>query len=254
MCARCVKAWAKYFGMVDRHDNSWAAAAASTLEWWEAAGVDCLVDDAVCDWFAAPAAASPPSSAVSPAPAPPSGDELPATLDAFLAWRFGDAAPERRWNAQPLPVEGDPASDLLVLVDHPDSDTGLCDGAPGRLLDAMLAAIGRSRANICIAAIAHASPLAGSLRSEDVSQLAALARHFAGLSGAQRVLALSKQASGAFIGTSDSPATGRLHGINQQGRTLDVVATLHPRFLLKRPAHKATVWKDLQLLLGGKRQ
>jgi uracil-DNA glycosylase len=241
--------------MADGHDNGWAAAAASALEWWEAAGVDCLVEETVCDWFAPPPPRGPAAvTAAAPAAEADSDIHLPDTLDAFLAWRFGAGAPERRWNADPLAIEGDPASNLLVLVDHPDSDTGLCDGAPGRLLDAMLAAIGRSRADICLAAIAHARPLADNLQREEVAGLARLARHFAGLSGATRVLILSKQASGAFLETSGTHAPGHLHGINQTGRKLDVVATLHPRFLLERPAHKATAWKDLQSLLGGKRQ
>lgn len=234
----------------DQH-NDWHSAAASALEWWADAGVDVLVEDQVRDWFAAPvrAAAARPVAEV---PAAPSESPFPDTLEAFLAWRVGEGAPEARWNAPIVAGEGDPSADLIILLDFPAGDRLLLD-AEARLLDRMLAAIGRSRDDVYLTALCMAAPLARSIPPADEAALVARAQHLAAIAGTKTVLLLSQTVSRAFLGTERANARACFHDIKHQQAMFSAISSVHPRFLLSSPAHKREAWKDLQLLLGGKR-
>lgn len=244
----------------------WAGAAASTLEWWHAAGVDLLVSDEACDWLAAPEPAvtaqsadrrAPESTAraaaVAPSPAPLA---LPPTLEAFLAWRGGADAPEAAWGAPLFTASGPATADLMILIDCPDRDDrdGFLSGETARLFDRMLAAIGRSRADVHLAAVAAARPIAGRLPREQQDRLFEIARHHVALLAPKRLLALGNAASRALLSADVADARGRLHPVDHKGgRKTEVVASYHPRLLRERPVAKAEAWRDLQLLIGGMR-
>ncbi|UUL84176.1 uracil-DNA glycosylase family protein [Sphingomonas qomolangmaensis] len=236
----------------DQH-NDWQAATASALEWWADAGVDVLVEDQVRDWFAAPVR-TPPATAVAAAEpgAAEAEAEFPETLEAFLAWRLGEGAPEAKWNAPLVAGEGDPTADLMVMLDHPTGDRLLLD-AEARLLDRMLAAIGRSRGDVYLTTLCLAAPLAQSIPADDQPALVARAQHLAALAGTKTVLLLSQSASRAFLGTDRANARACFHDINHRQAKFSAISSVHPRFLLSSPAHKREAWKDLQLLLRGKR-
>ncbi|MDO7841270.1 uracil-DNA glycosylase family protein [Sphingomonas immobilis] len=238
---------------------AWEATVASALEWWRDAGIDTLADETPRDWFAAPA---PPPQAKrpatqSPAAAPePVAAPLPATLDAFLAWRAGPDAPEAGWNGPRFAPQGDPASDLMILVDMPDrEDERLLDGATGRLFDRMLAAIGHSRESVYIAPVCTARPLAGRIAPESEDRLAGIARHHVALAAPKRVLLMGNAPSRALLAADVVRARGSLRLVNLDlGNTtvaVEAVASFHPRLLLERPAQKAEAWKDLQMVVGG---
>jgi len=241
-------------GADQNHD--WRASIASALEWWRDAGVDCEIDDLPRDWLAR-AAASPiierlPGQVAEASVAAPS---LPATLDEFATWRLGPAAPEAGWPGQALGTQGDVASGLMIVVDMPDreDDTAgqLLSGKAGALFDRMLAAIGRDRQSIYLAALAVKRPPAGRV-SEDVGQkLEALLRHHLSLARPRRVLALGNAASRAVTGLDVAHARESLRKVNHDGGTSEVVASFHPRFLLEKPVAKADAWKDLRVLMGG---
>ncbi|URW76463.1 uracil-DNA glycosylase [Sphingomonas donggukensis] len=232
----------------DQHTD-WTALAASTLEWWRDAGVDTLVEDAPRDWLAraVPMAATPIADAVAEVAAP----ALPDTLDAFVAWRLGDAAPEAGRGAVIGP-EGDVSSGVMVIVDFPEGET-LLDGAAGRLFDRMLAAIGRDRASIYLASLTTARPLTARIAPEAEALLAPLIYHHVALATPRILLTLGAAASRAMIGTDAHEGQGNLRAVNLNGASVPVVASYHPRALIERPAMKAAAWKDLQLLMGGLR-
>lgn len=239
---------------------AWSDAVASALEWWRDAGIDALVDEAPRDWSAAPRSPPEPSrpatrtQTVAAVVAP-----LPATLDAFLAWRSGPDAPEAPWSGgPPLVAQGAPDSDLMILVDVPEREDAaagrLLDGAAGRLFDRMLAAIGRSRDDVYLASFCTVRPLAGRIAPEDEARLAEIARHHVALVAPKRLLLLGNATSRALLAMDTMPARNSLHRINQQTDIRDcittAVASFHPRLLLERPAQKAEAWRDLQLLIG----
>ncbi|ODP39309.1 uracil-DNA glycosylase [Sphingomonas turrisvirgatae] len=239
--------------------TDWREAMVSALAWWDEVGVDTLVDEAPRDWTARET--SLPAKGEAPAPVAPSEPEaipLPATLEAFVDWRFGGDAPEAAWGEPIVHAMGDPASPLMILTDMPeagDCDLGtLLTGDAGRLFDRMLAAIGQTRASVYIAALCIARPVTAQVPRELEQRLGELALHHVALAAPKRLLLLGQTVSRSLLGSNAGAGRGRLQPINYQGGQSEVVATFHPRFLLNKPAVKADAWKDLQLLIGGQNQ
>ncbi len=234
--------------------TDWREAAASALTWWQDAGVDMVVDELPRDWTvresATPTQAAVPQAAIVEADVP-----LPATLAAYLDWRFGGDAPESAWGEPIVHAAGDPASPLMVVTDMPeagDCDAGaLLSGDAGRLFDRMLAAIGHDRGSVYLVSLCIARPVTGLVPREIEDRLAELARHHVALAAPNRLLLLGQTVSRAILGADAGAGRGRLQPVNYQDGQSEAVATFHPRFLLTKPAAKADAWKDLQLLIGG---
>lgn len=237
-------------GVVD-----WRAEAASALEWWRDAGVDMLVDEEPRDWTAREAAPAVASAAAQPALAEPEPEvPLPATLEAFIDWRFGSGAPESAWVEPIVAPTGNPAAPLMVITDFPESDgdtPSLMAGPAGRLFDRMLAAIGLDRDSVYFAPLCAARPITGSVPRDAEERLGELVRYHVSLVAPQKLLLLGQTVSRAVLGADSGLQRGRLQPVNQENGQSLMVATFHPRFLLTRPAAKADAWKDLQLLLEG---
>lgn len=250
-------------GVVALHDRE---AAASLIRWWRDAGVDTIVEDEAQDWLAA--AKPVPSSgersearkeaeSARPAPAPkplsPEGErteQLPAPLPALLDWLRDSAdVPEARWGRTRVLPEGDPQSDLMILIDAPDTGE-LMGGETGALFDKMLAAINRDRSSIWLAPFATIRPV-GRVPQEALRRLTAIARHQIGLVAPKRLLVMGDTPNRALLGTEVIPARGKFHSLNLGAAIVETVATFHPRLLQERPAYKAQAWKDLQLLMKG---
>lgn len=241
--------------------QDWQAGAASALEWWREAGVDALIAEEPRDWLARPVPANVAAAIAETAVVekPP----LPATLAEFDAWRVSDAAPDSGWSDKRIGAAGDPASGLMILIEMPereDVEAGiLLSGAPGRLFDRMLAAIGRDRGSVYLAALCVARPVSGRVAPEMTDALAEIARHHVSLVAPRRLLVIGNAPSRALVGTDAVKARGGLHVINLTGpeaspggeHATQAVASFHPRFLLETPAAKAEAWKDLQMLIGG---
>ena len=226
-----------------------AALVASALDWWADAGVDLLVDDVPRDWFAAP---PPPRPAA--ADAPPPVPALPATLEAFAAWRTGPDAPDAGWSGAAVAASGPTDAALMVLLDCPDREDGdagaLLAGIQGRLFDRMLAAIGLSRDAVHVAAVCARRPIAGRMPREVEARLGEVARHHVQLVAPKRLLLLGDATSRAILGMERGVARGRPHQFQHKDGITQVVASLHPRLLIERPAMKAESWRDLRLLMG----
>lgn len=229
----------------------WASAAASAIDWWRTAGVDVLVEDTSFAWLDAPAPAlvvAPASTALAPSPA------LPADLAGFLVWRQGESAPEAAWGGSAFVATGPADAELMVMVDCPERDdrVTLMDGAAGRLLDAMLNAIGHARSAVQVASVCQRRPTTGRIPRETEARLGEIARHHVALSGASRLLVLGDAASRAILKTNATDARGRWHALNHgNGTVTHVVASHHPRLLLDRWALKAEAWRDLSMFAKG---
>jgi uracil-DNA glycosylase family 4 len=143
----------------------------------------------------------------------------------------------------------------LVLGEAPGADED-AQGEPfvgqgGRLLDAMLAAIGFSRTdNVFIANVLKCRPPGN--RDPSADEIAScrpfLERQIA-LLAPRMVLVVGKVASHALLATEASMASlrGREHLLTIGGRDVPVVATYHPAYLLRTPEDKAKAWADLCL-------
>ncbi|WP_439571031.1 uracil-DNA glycosylase family protein [Sphingomonas sp.] len=235
--------------------TDWRAEAASALNWWRAAGVDVLVEDEPRDWTARPAVTAQPDAPVRVAPAGPEPEApLPATIEAFLDWRYGAASPEAAMGEPIVAAEGNADAPLMIATDLPEFDgstPALLDGPAGKLFDRILAAIGQSREAIYLVPLCAARPITGQVPRDLEDKLGEILRHHIALAGPARLLLLGQATSRAVLGTDAARNHEGLTPFNYSGGTCDVVAIRHPRFLLNKPAAKADAWKDLQLLIGG---
>jgi DNA polymerase len=239
---------------VERGSEAFSPAAAeSVLSWWAEAGVDTLVDEAPRDWLRPKPAEAPAAPAAAPAAEPP-GEEYPGQLDLFQAWlastdRLAFAAP----SAPRICPAGDPASGLMILADMPSGEDcaagTLISGEAGRLFDRMLAAIGRDRGSIYLAALSCIRSPSGQLNSEAVKSCAALARHHVGLAAPRAVLLFGDSCARALLGLTVPQARGRWHEIATHSGPVKALATIAPRQLLESPRLKALAWADLQMLI-----
>jgi len=226
----------------------WGQAAASALDWWTEAGVDTLVEEEVRDWLARL-----PRPTAEPVVELPAAETLPDSLDAFIAWRASDAAPEAGWHSPRVVPQGPAGAALMVLLDMPeagDAENGtLLSGPEGRLLNRILAAIGHTRASIHLATVAVARPLSGTVARELEPRLFELARHHVSLVKPGQLLLMGNLAQRLFAGTTGAAGLGSLDNVNHGDGTMQVLASFHPRTLLERPVRKAEAWKHLQLLI-----
>jgi len=242
-------------GRMERGIPYSAAEASSLLGWWSDAGVDTIVTEEPRDWLRP---APPPAPAATVANAAkafaPAEEELPGQLDLFQAWlarsdRLSFAAP----SAPRICPSGDPASGVMILADMPSGEDcqagALIAGESGRLFDRMLAAIGRDRASIYLAALSCLRSPDGRLTGAPAQQCATLARHHIGLVAPRALLLLGDSCAKALLGLSMVQARGRWHEVATHSGPIRTLVTIPPDFLLRQPGHKARAWADLQMLI-----
>lgn len=240
------------------------AAARSVLAWWADAGVDVLIDEEPRDWLRPqPKGAEAPPVPLKAAPAarlapqaPPASptETPPDQLNLFQAWLKESASlPYAAPAATRVCPSGDPASGLMVIADMPTAEdcgaNALISGDTGRLFDRMLAAIGRDRSSIYLAALSCLRSPDGRLATDAAKNCATLARHHIGLAEPQAVLLLGDACSKALLGLPMTQARGRWHEIVTQSGPVKALVTISPGHLLKHPAHKSFAWADLQMLI-----
>ncbi len=250
----------------------------SYCDWWTLAGVESLVGEKPADWLAQPAPEKPASQApapsevtpiidimakaraetTSPAPTKPNAPvELPAEWDAFQQWlATSDDVPGSQWDALRVRPEGPQNAPLMLLTAWPEIDDqrkgALFTGEAGKLLDAMLRAIGRDRGQCYAASLAITRPPGGRCSDEDMTELRRLMRHHIQIANPGQLLLLGNDMVRILADMSRSDATGKLLNINQDGVNVEAVAVPHPATLLSRPAQKAAAWDSLKLLNRGR--
>ena len=229
-----------------------AACAASAIDWWTAAGVDVLVDEAPRDWLApSTARVAAPASATSSTPVAAHDKALPTDLAAFQAWLL--ASPDVPLAGPPalrVGPAGNPAGGLAVVTDMAEPEDRAADqllsGAVGRLVDRILAALGRDRASAYLLPLVPGRPPNGRIDAASLPRLAEIARTHIALAAPRMVVAFGDAASCALAGDDLSASRGTVHSLDLGSGTVPLVTTFHPRFLLQHPAAKAHAWRDLQ--------
>ena len=151
---------------------------------------------------------------------------------------------------------GDPSARWMLVGEAPGAEEDLRGepfvGQAGRLLDAMLAALGLSREqHVYICNVLKCRPPNNrNPLPEEVAACAPYLREQLALVRPQLLVALGRFAAQSLLGTTASIASlrGKVHSIDADGRPLPVVVTYHPAYLLRdRLAEKALVWQDLCL-------
>lgn len=220
-------------------------AATSYLRWWADAGVDLGVGDTPFDWLGTAELAKPTVAKQVTAPEPYLST-LAALVDHLMTGDVPEAGPARRR----LRSGGDPTSDLMILVDFPDADD-LEKALPlsDPVFDKMLEAIGRTRASAYISFLCPGRPLTGRIPDESLDVLAELARRHIALVAPKQLWLVGSAASRAILGVDDARARGSLHRVNQDGVTMDAIATAHPRMFDGSKSRKAAAWAEMQRLI-----
>jgi DNA polymerase len=147
---------------------------------------------------------------------------------------------------------GDPAADWLVIGEAPGAEEDARGepfvGRAGRLLNAMLLAIGLPRERVYIANVLKCRP-PGNRDPKPEETLACrpyLERQIA-LLAPRIILAVGRIAAQNLLAT-DAPLArlrGRVHPFGPTG--LPLVVTYHPAYLLRSPGEKRKAWEDLKL-------
>lgn len=154
---------------------------------------------------------------------------------------------------------GNRQADWLIVGEAPGAEEDRRGepfvGRAGRLLDAMLAALGHARAEVYIANVVKCRPPENrDPRPDEAAACAPYLDRQIALLEPRIILAVGRVAAQRLLGT-DSPV-GRLRGkVHRYGAgKIPLVVTWHPAYLLRRPEAKAETWRDLVLAAGAARQ
>lgn len=208
--------------------------------------------------FAAPAESAQPLAAKPVAPVP-AVSTIPAA-DPTLAWpqliaqiSACTACGLSRTRTKTVPGVGDLRADWLIVGEAPGADEDATGepfvGRAGKLLDAMLRAVGLSRQRgVYITNIVKCRPPGNRDPAPDEAGACAgyLERQIA-LIEPKLILAVGKVAAHNLLGSQEP--MNRLRGKvwHWRGTDLPVVATYHPAYLLRSPLEKRKSWDDLCL-------
>lgn len=146
---------------------------------------------------------------------------------------------------------GDRHAEWLIVGEAPGADEDRLGepfvGQAGKLLDAMLAAIGLKRGeNVYIANVLKSRPPKNRDPSpEEVAACLPYLERQIELIQPKLMLALGRFAAQSLLVTDT--AISRLRGVVHSYRGIPLVVTYHPAYLLRNPADKARAWEDLLL-------
>ncbi|MEO0496096.1 MAG: uracil-DNA glycosylase [Pseudomonadota bacterium] len=176
-------------------------------------------------------------------------DELRAALEAFPHCSL------KRTANSTLFAAGSTEAKLAILGDAPGKDddrTGdLFSGDEGRLLDAMLRAIGLSKDDVYLmSALAWRPPGNRQPTPAELAMCAPFIRRHLELIGHKVLLGLGALPHRMLIPEVGKPKSvmqlrGKWADIVVEGTTLPLLTSLTPRYLLQQPPHKRLAWYDL---------
>ena len=226
-----------------------AGDALAALRWLADSGADEAIDTVPRDRFPPPIHADTPlARATAAARACQSMAELAEAVAGF------DDCALKRTAKNTVFADGEPEADLMLIGEAPGADedrTGVpFVGAAGRLLDRMLAAIGRDRSSAYITNIVFWRPPGN--RNPTPEEIALC------LPFVERHVTLASPRTLAFIGgVAAKTLLERGEGITRlRGRwfnyapagmahPIPAIALYHPAYLLRQPARKREAWYDL---------
>lgn len=238
-----------------------SAAISAALDWWQEAGVDLDYDDLARDWLAGatatataePVETAPPVLVMAPkAPAPPAqriGGEpttWPTTFEEFAPWWLSEPLLDNGQVFDRIAPRGAQGAPIMILVDHPEASDSerLLSGEEGRLLDAILRAIGIKPEQAYVASL-----LPRHMPMPDWDALAAgglgeLALHHVALAAPQRLITFGKHVS-SLLGNDPAKSADPARHFYQVGSGIPALAAPALGTLMARPRGKAGLWRAL---------
>jgi uracil-DNA glycosylase len=240
--------------------------ALALLQWQIAAGADEAIEEAPVNRLArpepAPAPEAPRTAAPRALPAAPGAAGEMADSAAAGAATLGELERAiREFSGCSLKAtamntvfcDGDPASRLMLIGEAPGADEDRLGrpfvGASGRLLDRMMAAIGKKRADgYYISNILPWRP-PGNRKptpAETALCLPFIRRHI-DLAKPKVLVLLGGTAVAALLGITEgiTRIRGRWYSYRAEPLVIPAIATFHPAYLLRQPQAKGKAWQDL---------
>lgn len=150
---------------------------------------------------------------------------------------------------------GDAHADWMVIGEAPGVEEDRRGepfvGKAGQLLDAMLAAVGRSRrSGVFIANVLKCRPPGNrDPQADEAARCEPFLKRQIELVSPKVIVALGRTSAQRLLGSDASLASlrGTVHHYACAGRNIPLVVTYHPAYLLRTPLDKAKAWVDLQL-------
>ena len=175
-------------------------------------------------------------------------EELEKALSSF------DACPLKRTATNTVFADGNPAAKLMLVGEAPGADEDRLGrpfvGVSGQLLDRMLLAIGHDRSNTYITNVINWRP-PGNRNPSDAEVVMCLpfVRRHIELVKPDVLVCVGGVSAKALLETSQgiTKLRGQWVDYKSPGLTAPIpcMAIFHPAYLLRSPAHKSLVWKDL---------
>ncbi|WP_295631507.1 hypothetical protein [Novosphingobium sp.] len=244
----------------------------AALGWWADAGVDSTFHDEPADWLAAageskaaPAQATAPipttqpestrrptdareRMATSEAIAPIGGNPAhwPQRLEDFASWWLTEASLSPAPAAARVPSAGPAGAPLMVLVPMPEPGDSqvLLAGREGKLLDAILSAMGLARTEIYLASALPAAMAMPDWHALRDAGLGAVVMHHVALAMPQRLLVLGKTDISSLITHDPANNAAILPTVNQERASVPLVLDFALATLLAQPSLKRRIWMN----------
>lgn len=173
-------------------------------------------------------------------------EELRAAMQAFEGCNL------RLTAKQLVFADGKPGADLMLVGEAPGRDEDI-EGLPfvgrsGRLLDRMLAAIGRDRTSAYIANVIPWRPPGNRTPTPIETEICRpfIERQIE-LVNPKVLVTLGAPSARTLLRTTEAitrlRGNWRLH-LTPSGAEIPAMPTLHPAYLLRTPAHKKLAWRD----------
>jgi DNA polymerase len=143
-----------------------------------------------------------------------------------------------------VPPSGPVGAPLMVLVPMPEAgDTqALLSGREGKLLDAILAAMGLSRSEIYRASALPAATAMPDWQALHAAGLGAVVMHHVALAMPQRLLILGKTDISSLITHDPAKSAAILPSVNQERASVPLALDFALATLLTQPSLKRRVW------------
>lgn len=227
-------------------------------QWLQAMGIDPFWIETPAEQLDASGLATPAAKATAPIGALPVNDVVESTRD----WASLEAVIREcracglcKTRKQAVPGTGDQQATWLMVGEAPGAEEDAAGlpfvGKAGKLLDAMLAALGLNRqTGVYIANAVKCRPPEN--RTPESAEIDAC-NHFLnqqiGFIQPEVIVALGRPAAYAVLGREASIQSmrGTIHYREQGDRRIPVIVTYHPAYLLRQPEEKWKSWQDLLL-------
>jgi uracil-DNA glycosylase len=229
---------------------------AAAFDWWRDAGVDSDFTDDPRNWIAMEEAAAKTQAApppvrqfVAPAPDAPetaaiAASSIPADLPGFVDWWLSEPALDAGRVAGRVPPRGSAQPELMVIVPHPEAEDSerLLSGPQGRLLDAMLQAMGVAPDAAYVAsALPRHTPHADWAAAAASGLGLALGRHVK-LVAPRRLIVFGSNIL-PLLGNDPPNIPADSQQFNHEGMSVALLVARELGALLERPRWKAGFWQ-----------